>query len=67
MADKSKMKCNVVVRSDRPGKKKMVKACENGREKSLFTLEQKDMDIIIQLLQGKALEQDINVEQQNQN
>ncbi len=33
MADKSKMKCNVVVRSDRPGKKKMVKACENGREK----------------------------------
>ena len=29
----TKMKCNVVVRSDRPGKKKMVKACENGKEK----------------------------------
>ena len=33
MADKSKMKCNVVVKSDRPGKKKMVKACEGGTEK----------------------------------
>ena len=27
------MKCNVVVKSDRAGKKKMVKACEGGREK----------------------------------
>ena len=33
MADKSKMKCNVVTKSDRAGKKKMVKACENGKEK----------------------------------
>jgi|TARA_B100001057_G_scaffold500804_1_gene617938 hypothetical protein len=33
MAEKSKMKCNVVVRSDRAGKKKMVKACEGGKEK----------------------------------
>lgn len=33
MADKSKMKCNRVVASDRPGKKKMVKACSNGKEK----------------------------------
>lgn len=33
MADKSKMKCNSPVPSDRPGKKKMVKACENGKEK----------------------------------
>jgi len=33
MADKSKMKCNVVVPSDRKGKKKMVKACANGVEK----------------------------------
>jgi hypothetical protein len=33
MADKSKMKCNVVVTSDRKGKKKMVKACEDGKEK----------------------------------
>jgi hypothetical protein len=33
MADKSKMKCNVPVRSDREGKKKMVKACSNGQEK----------------------------------
>ncbi len=35
MADKSKMKCNRVVPSDRPGKKKMVKACSGGREKLL--------------------------------
>ena len=27
------MKCNKVVASDRPGKKKMVKACDNGKEK----------------------------------
>lgn len=33
MADKSKMKCNVPTRSDRAGKKKMVKACANGKEK----------------------------------
>ena len=33
MADKSKMKCNVVRPSDRAGKKKMVKACSNGVEK----------------------------------
>lgn len=35
MADKSKMKCNRVVASDRPGKKKMVLACEGGKEKLL--------------------------------
>jgi hypothetical protein len=33
MAEKSKMKCNSPVASDRPGKKKMVKACANGQEK----------------------------------
>lgn len=33
MAEKSKMKCNRVVPSDRPGKKRMVKACANGKEK----------------------------------
>ena len=33
MADKSKMKCNVVRPSDRAGKKKMVKACANGKER----------------------------------
>ena len=33
MATKSKMKCNVVRSSDRAGKKKMVKACEGGKEK----------------------------------
>lgn len=27
------MKCNSPVPSDRPGKKKMVKACQNGKEK----------------------------------
>lgn len=27
------MKCNVVMKSDRAGKKKMVKACANGKEK----------------------------------
>ena len=32
MANKSKMKCNRVVASDRAGKKKMVKACEGGKE-----------------------------------
>jgi hypothetical protein len=33
MADKAKMKCNVVKKSDRAGKKKMVKACSGGKEK----------------------------------
>tara|TARA_R110000796_G_scaffold43603_8_gene107085 strand:+ start:36 stop:326 length:291 start_codon:yes stop_codon:yes gene_type:complete len=33
MAEKSKMKCNRVTASDRAGKKKMVKACEGGKEK----------------------------------
>lgn len=33
MADKSKMKCNTPQKSDRAGKKRMVKACENGQEK----------------------------------
>jgi hypothetical protein len=33
MADKSKMSCNKPVKSDRAGKKKMVKACANGKEK----------------------------------
>jgi len=35
MADKSKMKCNVPRPSDRAGKKRMVKACDNGKEKLL--------------------------------
>lgn len=30
MAEKSNMKCNRPVPSDRPGKKKMVKACSSG-------------------------------------
>ena len=33
MADKSKMACNKPMKSDRAGKKKMVKACEGGKEK----------------------------------
>lgn len=33
VADKSKMKCNQPVPSSRSGKKRMVKACENGKEK----------------------------------
>jgi hypothetical protein len=33
MADKAKMSCNRPVKSDRQGKKKMVKACANGQEK----------------------------------
>jgi hypothetical protein len=32
MADKSKMQCNKPTKSDRKGKKKMVKACEGGAE-----------------------------------
>jgi hypothetical protein len=35
MADKSKMACNKPVRSDRAGKKMMVKACSGGTEKLL--------------------------------
>jgi broad specificity phosphatase PhoE len=35
MADKSKMKCNRPVPSDRPGQKMMVKACSGGEEKLL--------------------------------
>ena len=35
MADKSKMQCNRPTASDRPGKKKMVKACSGGEEKLL--------------------------------
>lgn len=33
MANKSLMRCNRPVPSDRPGKKMMVKACSNGKEK----------------------------------
>lgn len=33
MADKSKMRCNSPVKSDRQGKKRMVKACSGGKEK----------------------------------
>jgi hypothetical protein len=33
MADKSKMKCNVPQKSDRAGKKRMVKACSGVKEK----------------------------------
>lgn len=33
MADKLKMACNKPVKSDRAGKKMMVKACANGKEK----------------------------------
>ncbi len=35
MADKSNMKCNRPISSDRPEKKMMVKACSNGEEKLL--------------------------------
>jgi hypothetical protein len=35
MADKSNMKCNSPVPSDRAGKKRMVKACSGGEEKLL--------------------------------
>ena len=38
MADKTKMKCNRPVPSDRAGKKKMVKACSNGKEKLIMLL-----------------------------
>lgn len=31
--NKAKMKCNKVMKSTRPGKKKMVKACSGGKEK----------------------------------
>jgi len=30
---KDRLKCNKPVKSNRPGKKKMVKACEDGKEK----------------------------------
>ena len=33
MASKTKMSCNKPMKSDRPGKKKMVKACSGGDEK----------------------------------
>tara|TARA_R110002012_G_scaffold122105_2_gene271983 strand:- start:253 stop:543 length:291 start_codon:yes stop_codon:yes gene_type:complete len=33
MADKSKMACNKPTKSDKKGKKKMVKGCANGKEK----------------------------------
>ena len=33
MADKGNMKCNVPQKSDRAGKKRMVKACSGGKEK----------------------------------
>ena len=33
VADKSKLACNKPTRSDRAGKKKMVKACSGGQEK----------------------------------
>jgi len=49
MANKSKMKCNVV------------------KKKSLYTLEQKDMDIIIHLLQERASRHVTSVERQKAN
>ena len=33
MANKKKMKCNKIYKSDRKGKKRMVKACKDGKEK----------------------------------
>ena len=47
-------------------KKRWLKLVREER-KSLYILEQKDMDIIIRQLQGKAFEQDTSAEQQNQN
>ena len=61
MADKSKMACNKPTKSDRAGKKKMVKGCEGGK-KSLFTLEHLSMVITIQLLLVNLLKQDTNAE-----
>ena len=54
MADKSKMKCNVVRPSDRAGKKKMVKACEGGKENT---------DIIIVLRHENLSRPDISARQ----
>jgi len=36
---KKNMKCNSVRPSTRPGKKKMVKACEGGKEKLILVLQ----------------------------
>ena len=52
MADKSKMSCNKVVASDRAGKKKMVKACEGGKEK-LILIEARKKLILIQARKKK--------------
>jgi len=62
MANKKNMPCNKPRPSDRAGKKRMVKACEGGREK---LMEQKDMDIIIQQLQERASRHVTSAEQQN--
>jgi len=47
------------------GKKQFV--ANRAEKKNLYTLEQKDMDIIIRQLQGKVSKQDISAGQQNQN
>ncbi|QDP54118.1 MAG: hypothetical protein GOVbin1629_54 [Prokaryotic dsDNA virus sp.] len=49
------------------GVKKRWSKLVKGEKKSLFTLEQKDMDIITRQLQGEVFEQDTSAEQQNQN
>ena len=66
MANKSKMACNKPMKSDRPGKKKMVKVVRTAK-KNLYTLAPLVMVIIILLQLVKVLEQDISVDKQNQN
>jgi hypothetical protein len=66
MADKSKMKCNQPMKSDRKGKKRMVKACSGGTEK-LIHYGQKVMVITILMQQENHSEQDITVTKQKIN
>jgi len=54
------MPCNKPRRSTRPGKKKMVKACEDGKEKLVIT-ELRATSITILILLRSPLEPDISV------
>ncbi len=66
MANKSKMACNKPMKSDRPGKKKMVKGCENGKEKLIhFGATGYGHNYSLQLV--KVLKLDTNVLLLNQN
>ena len=67
MADKSKMKCNVVTKSDRAGEKENGKKLVREDKKNLFISELLVMVITIVVPQENLSELDTSAAKQNQN